>query len=125
ISPCRAWRNAVELAARLKIGEAAPALAQWISVKDINPWPGIRPYGTKLQINPTMIALSSIGDPAIPALQHVLDHGNAEQHALAVRTLCAIRTSKAKSVLRDDLSQESDPALQSMIKQALQSPSRK
>ena len=96
--PCQTWRNAVELAGNLKIAETAPALARWIIVKDINPWPGIGPYGAKLEIDPTAIALSSIGDPAIPALRHVLDSGSPDEHTLAVRALCTIGTPKAKAV---------------------------
>lgn len=117
-----ARETAVEIAMRLKMAEAAPALARWISTKEFRR--GETP-GNKLVINPAAIALAAIGDPAIPALRHVVDYGDAEQHALAVRTLCTIGTSKAKSVLRDDLSRESDPALQSMVKQTLQRSSHK
>lgn len=119
--PCEVWKNAVQVAADLKIGEAAPALARWISVKDANPWPGIRSYGNKLEINPAAIALSRIGDPAIPALKNILDHGSPDEHTLAVRSLCTIHSPKAKAVLRDDLQHESDPALGAMIKRALRS----
>lgn len=118
-TPCRAWRNAVELATRLKIGEAAPALARWIAVKDVNPWPGIGPYGGKLETNPAALALASIGDPAIPALEKVLDSGTSNEHALAMRVLGMINTPKAKAVLRDDLQRETDPDLQAMIKREL------
>jgi len=118
--PCRVWKNAVEVAAGLQIGEAAPAIARWITVKDINPHPGIHPYGNKLEMNPAAIALSQIGDPAISALQHVLDHGSSDEHALAVRSLCTIDTPKAKAVLRDDLPRESDPSVQAMIKRVLE-----
>ena len=119
--PCRTWRNAVEVAGNLKIGETAPALARWIAVKDINPWPGIQPYGLKHEmINPTAIALYEIGDPAIPALRHVIESGSTDEHALAVRALCAIQTPKAKAVLRADLRHEPDPSLQALIKRALE-----
>ena len=118
-NPCRAWTNAVELATNLKIGEAAPALARWIAVKEVNPWPGIGPYGGKLDTNPAALALASIGDPAIPALEKVLDSGTSDEHALAVRVLGMIHTPKAKAVLRDDLQREPDPDLQAMIKREL------
>jgi len=117
--PCQVWRNAVQLAGYLKIGEAAPALARWITIKDVNPWPGVQPYGNKLEINPAAIALSQMGDPAIPALQHVLDSGNPDERALAVRSLCTIHTPKAKAVIRNDLPRESDPSVQAMIKRTL------
>jgi PBS lyase HEAT-like repeat-containing protein len=117
--PCQGWRNAVELAGNLKIGEASAALARWISVKDVNPWPGIHPYGNKVEINPSALALSRIGDPAIPALRHVLDSGSPGEHALAVRALCTINTPKAKAVLGEELPHESDPNLQAQIKRVL------
>jgi len=125
-SPCRVWRNAIELAANLKIVEATPSLVQWITVKDVNPWPGIGIYGGKLQTNPAAIALSRIGDPAIPALQSILnsDSGDPAQRALVVRTLCTIHTSKAKAVLRDDLPRESDPDLQRIIRRVLEEKGR-
>jgi hypothetical protein len=118
--PCQTWRNAVELAHRLKIAETAPALARWITVKDINPWPGIGSYGNKLEINPTAIALISIGDPAIPALRRVLDSGSPDEHTLAVRALCTIGTSKAKAVLRVELRHELDSNLRALIKKVLE-----
>lgn len=117
--PCRAWENAVELAGSFKIGEAASALARWITVKDLNPWPGIRPYGERRETNLTAIALTRIGDSAIPALQQVVTSGSVESHAVAVRVLCTIHTPKAKAVLREDLPHESDPSLQEMIKTVL------
>lgn len=118
--PCQTWRNAVELAGNLRIAETAPALARWITVKDINPWPGIGTYGNKLEINPTAIALSSIGDPAIPALRHVLDSGSADKHTLAVRALCTIGTPQARAVLRADLRHEPDPNFQALINKVLE-----
>lgn len=117
--PCQVWRNAVELAGKLKIAEASPALARWISVKDVNPWPGIRPYGNKLDMNPTAISLSLIGNPAIPSLQHVLESGSPEEHGLAVRAMCMIRTPKAKAVLREELPHEPDTDLQELIKREI------
>jgi hypothetical protein len=118
--PCRTWRNAVELASNLKIAETAPALARWIAVKDINPWPGIGLYGNKLEINPTAIALSIIGDPAIPALRRVLGSGSPDEHTLAVHALSTIGTPKAKAVLRVDLRHEPDANLQALIKRVLE-----
>lgn len=34
---CQEWNNAVELAGKLKIGEAAPALARWINWRNEGP----------------------------------------------------------------------------------------
>jgi hypothetical protein len=118
--PCQVWKNALAVAAGLKIGEAAPAIARWITVKGVNPSPGIHPYGNKLEINPAAIALSLMGDPAIPALRHVLNSGSPDERALAVGSLCTIQTPKAKAVLREDLPRESDPSVQAMIKRELE-----
>jgi|HubBroStandDraft_6_1064221.scaffolds.fasta_scaffold80694_3 hypothetical protein len=111
------WYNAVELSGNLKIGEAAPALARWIS------WRSEGPYGLSLEarlvFHPAAKALAQIGDPAIPAVQHALDHGNADEHYKAVRVLCIIHSANAKAVLRGDLPHETDPALQTMIKNDL------
>jgi hypothetical protein len=93
------WYNAVELAGKLKIGEAAPALAQWIN------WRNEGPVGLSLEARlvfyPAAKALSEIGDPAIPVLQRVLNSGSPEEHVRAVRVLCIIHTPNAKAVLHD------------------------
>jgi hypothetical protein len=114
---CQPWKNAVELAGKLKIGEAAAALARWINWRDEGPF-GLS-LEARLVFYPAARSLADIGDPAIPALQNVLNSGNPEEHFRAVRVLCIIHTPKAKSVLQDDLVHESDPDLQAMIKRAI------
>jgi len=111
------WYNAVELAGNLKIGEAAPALARRIN------WRNPGPFGLSLEARlvfyPAIKALSEIGDPAIPVVQHVLNYGSSGEHARAVRVLCIIHTPKAKAALQDNLSHETDPDIQAMIKNVL------
>ncbi len=112
---CHAWNNAVELAGKLKIGEAAPALARWIT------WRNPGPFGLSLEARlvfyPAAKALSEIGDPAIPAVRQALS--NPKDHYVAVRVLCIIHTPNAKAVLHDHLPHEADPDLQAMIKRAI------
>jgi hypothetical protein len=114
------WYNAVELAGKLKIGEAAPTLGPWIATRTIGGTiVGLSSeYG--LDFYPVATALWRIGNPAIPTIQHVFDSGQPGSHFLALRVLCIIHTPEAKAALRDDLPHESDPELQTMIKRALE-----
>lgn len=112
---CQAWKNGVELAGKLKIGEAAPALAQWISWR--NPGPTGLSVEARLVFYPAARSLADIGDPAIPVLQQALS--NPQDHYTAVRVLCIIHTPKAKAMLQEDLPHETDPAVQTMIKNSL------
>ena len=112
---CQEWKNAVELAGKLKIGEAAPALAQWINWR--NPGPTGLSVEARLVFYPAARSLADIGDPAIPVLQQALS--NPKDHYAAVRVLCIIRTPKAKAVLHDHLPHEADSDLQAMIKRAI------
>jgi hypothetical protein len=114
---CQEWNNAVELAGKLKIGEAAPALARWINWR--NEGPVGRSLEARLVFYPAARSLADIGDPAIPVLQRVITSGSAGEHARVVRVLCIIHTPKAKAALQDNLTHETDPDLQAMIKNAL------
>lgn len=114
---CQEWKNAVELAGKLKIGEAAPALAHWVNWRE--PGPTGLSLEARLVFYPAARSLADIGDPAIPALQRVLDSGSPEEHARAVRVLCIIHTPKAKAVLRENLPREQNPDTQAMIKRAI------
>ncbi len=111
------WYNAVELAGKLKISETAPSLGRWIN------WRSEGPLSTSMEAQlifyPAAKALYEIGDPAIPILQRVLSSGNPGEHARAVRVLCIIHTPKAKTVLQENLPHETDPAVQTMIKNVL------
>jgi PBS lyase HEAT-like repeat len=111
------WYNAVELVGNLRVGEASSALVPWIN------WRSEGPFGMSLEARlifyPAAKALYEIGDPAIPALQRVLNSGSSGEHARAVRVLCIIHTPKSKAVLQDDLPLETDPDQQTMIKNCL------
>jgi hypothetical protein len=111
------WYNAVELAGKLKIGEAAPALSPWINWRSEGPL--LPTLEAQLIFHPAAKALYEIGDPAIPVVQRVLNSGSSEEHARAVRVLCIINTPKSKAVLQDDLPHETDPDQQTMIKNCL------
>ena len=111
------WYNAVELAGNLKINEASSALAPWINWRNNGPF--LPTMEAQLIFYPAAKALAEIGDPAVPVLQRVINSGSAGEHARAVRVLCIIHTTKAKAVLQDALPHESDPYLQTMIKNSL------
>jgi hypothetical protein len=111
------WYNAVELSGKLRIAEAVTALAPWIGWRVDGPLLPI--LEAQLVFHPAAKALAEIGDPAIPVLQQVLSSGKPGEHAVAVRVLCIIHTPKAKAVLREDLPHETDPAVQTMIKNCL------
>jgi hypothetical protein len=60
------WYNAVELAGKLKIGEAAPALSPWINWRSEGPL--LPTLEAQLIFHPAAKALYEIGDPAIPVV---------------------------------------------------------
>jgi hypothetical protein len=109
------WYNAVEFSGKLRIAEAATALAPWIGWRAEGPF--LPTLEAQLVFHPAAKALAAIGDPAIPVLQQAL--GNPKDDYVAVRVLCIIHTEKSKNLLQDDLAHESDPGLQTMIKNAL------
>jgi hypothetical protein len=111
------WYNAVELSGKLRIAEAASALAPWISWRAEGPF--LPTLEAQLVFHPAAKALAAIGDPAIPVLQQALSSGNSKDHAVAVRVLCIIHTPKAKTVLQNDLPRETVPEVQTMIKNSL------
>jgi hypothetical protein len=111
------WLNNVKIAGTLKIAETAPALAEWISTENIVPGDtGGLTSASNFSRQPAGLALIQIGDPAVPALQWVLEHGEANDRWLAVRALIRIGTPKAKSVVHEAAQDESDPNLASHMK---------
>jgi hypothetical protein len=116
---CLAWANAARLAGKLKIKEAAPALAQWIAFSTSGPLAiGLGPE-LRLNTRPAAKALVEIGTPAIPVVQHILDYGNATQHRIAVRVLCMMNSPEANLTLRNDLQHEQDPSIRAEIETEL------
>jgi hypothetical protein len=89
------WYNAVQLAASLRIAQAAPALAKWISFRE---HPQLN--DASVEDCPAAAALVQVGDSAVPALQNLLYRGDRDQLSLAVNVLLAIGSPKAKSALR-------------------------
>jgi hypothetical protein len=108
------WRNAALLAGQLRIVEAAPALAKWI---------GLDYFGDditlaqveRLETNPAAKALSVIGDPAIPTLKNVLEHGSAHERFYAYLTLRDIDTVTARGAIHSRLDKEDDSHLRDFI----------
>jgi HEAT repeat protein len=71
-----------------------------------------------LRHQPAALALVAIGDPAVAALQTLLDQGKPEQQWIAVFTLKRIGTPNAISALRNAAPKESDPSLAEIMKTA-------
>jgi hypothetical protein len=113
------WKNAVRLAGELKITAAAPALAKWIG---LNTGGSITFAGTeRLENNAPGKALAQIGNPAVPALIGVLEHGRLSEREIAVRALKLMGTAPAMNALREHLKREPDPQLKDFIEKSLTS----
>jgi hypothetical protein len=91
------WTNAVRLAGQLKLGEAAPALAKWIGLQM-----GDTTMAQFMRLDdcPAGKALSQIGDPAIPALIHVINRGNTHERRNAYLVLFVIGSVQALATIR-------------------------
>jgi len=111
------WLNAVALAGKLKVTQAIPVLTKWISV-DTSVM-GSLSTATALTNNPAAQALIQIGNPAVPALQAILQNGKSDERWGAYRTLAQIGTPQAGGVLRRHLPHETDPGLAAAIRQTL------
>jgi hypothetical protein len=111
------WNNAVRLAGELKIAEAAPTLGKWIGLDS----GGSITFAGNERLDNNLVgkALALIGDPAVPTLNGVLEHGNSNEREVAVRALKLIGSPRAKSALRGHLKRESDPHVRDLIEQAL------
>jgi hypothetical protein len=113
----RTWCYAVDLAAELKIAEAAPALAEWVGLsKD----PGMSLGSGELFQHPAAIALVKIGDPSVPALKSILNEGAEYQRSSAADALMEINSSKSTAVLRKYVSQGHDRKLAQDIQRSLE-----
>jgi hypothetical protein len=107
------WMNAVSLAGKLKIAETAPALAKWIGMDSVGDT-SLR-IAMRLENNPAANALAEIGDPAIPELVGVLDHGSSRERTASYMILVRIDSPRAKSVIRARLPNESDSDVREFI----------
>jgi hypothetical protein len=115
--PDPVWMNAVRLAGELKIEEAAPSLAKWISVRD-SPIVSLSAE-SYLKDSPAGHALVQIGNPAIPAVQMALNRGNDDERWESSRALILIDTPQALAVLREHVTHETDDTLVSTINKAI------
>jgi hypothetical protein len=111
------WTTFVRLAGELKIAEAAPALVKWLTIDNIGE---ISTAGfMRLENNPAGAALVQIGEPAIPAVVTVFDHGTLRERRYAVYVLNQINSPSAKRALREQLNRESDENLKEFIQKSL------
>jgi hypothetical protein len=111
--PGSQWLSAVRLAGELKIVEAAPALAKWISVSTSSV---LTLSGeSHLRTSPTGTALVQIGDPAIPALRDLLEQNGQWRAAYALNL---IGSPKAKAALREHATHEPDESMVQFINKA-------
>jgi hypothetical protein len=112
------WYNAVELAGKLKISEAAPALGRWIVIRNS---PLVVGLSSELELEPYPVAtaLWEIGNPSVPVLQHALDTRPRRVAFIAERALCIIDTPQSKATLREFLPRESDHWTRLMIKECV------
>jgi hypothetical protein len=111
------WITLVHLAGELKIAEAAPALAKWLTIDNIGE---ISTAGfMRLENNPAGAALVQIGDPAIPAVITVFDRGTLRERRNAVYVLNQINSPSAKRALREQLNREPDEDLRDFIRKSV------
>lgn len=111
------WIELVRLAGGLRISEAAPALAKWLTIDNIGE---ITTAGfMRLETNPAGAALAEIGDPAIPAIVQVFNSGTLRERRHAAYALNLINSANAKSALQQHLNREPDKVLRDAIRKML------
>lgn len=111
------WMELVRLAGGLRISQAAPALAKWLTIDNIGEI--TTASFTRLENNPAGAALVQIGDPAVPAIVQVLDHGTLRERRYAAYALNLISSVNAKSALQQHLNREPDEVLRDAIRKML------
>ncbi len=112
------WNNAVRLAGELKLVEVAPALAKWLAVETGRGYLSNN-IALRLEDNSPGKALAQIGDPSIPVLKDVLQHGTQRERLRAVYVLKLIASPQAKTALQEHVSSEPDPGLKTFIDRTL------
>src|SRR2546430_1290447 len=83
----QSWKNSVQLAGELQLVEVAPVLAKWLSVNTSSSLMTGLSQGVRLEDNLPGKALAQIGDPSIPALKGVLNHGTQLERLRAAYVL--------------------------------------
>jgi hypothetical protein len=107
----------VTLAGDLRIAEAASALAKWISWNTV-------PFVTlssesHLRTSPAGTALVRIGDPAVPALQKILEKGYTVERWRTTYALNIISSPIANEALREHAPSEPDESLAAFIRKVV------
>ena len=110
------WANGAKLAGTLRITEASQPLADHVDRFS-------SPLSSMGWDNRGAVrALIEIGEPAVPSVAKVLRDGNVDQRKYSAAVLGVIGTPQCKYILRAALQRESDLAVLSFIKDALNPP---
>lgn len=114
------WLNAVRLAGKLKINEAIPALEEALPRGRLG-GPMNTTFATQMRLDDDAVAkaLSQIGDPAIPAVESLLQSDKPEVRRRGVLIPRNINTPAGKKALEEQLPRESDPAIKELIEVGL------
>jgi hypothetical protein len=115
----RPWSNAVKISGELKIAEAVPALAKWLT-SAVSPGTVSFTQTVRLEDNPAAKALAQIGDPSVPTISTILKRGDLRQRWEAALVLSNIGSPMAKQKLRKHLDQEPDVSLRDFIERTLE-----
>jgi hypothetical protein len=116
------WSAAVRLAGELKIVEAAPALAKWITISTSRAISlGIGEEA--LVDSPAGQALVRIGDPSVPILQGRLSLSSQRERYHAAYVLNAINSGKADKALSEYVAEGRDRDLAAWIRNVLENKS--
>lgn len=116
------WRNAVEIAGNLKIAEACPALKAWVGDLSLRAGEMNLSDYNDLDNDPAALALSRIGDLAIPTLVQVLREHADDVPFTRWEPIIALKlmdSEKARDALRDQAKRETSPGLQKLMAQIL------
>ena len=117
-----AWRDAVRLAGELKIVEAVPALAKWITIST-SPAVSLGIGEEALVDSPAGQALVQIGDPSVPILQTKLSLGDQRERYHAAYVLNAIDSRNADKALSKYVADGRDRHLAELIRNVLENKS--
>lgn len=109
----RPWINAVNLAGVLKLTDLAPDIAAFVDRT------GMYFIGPLRDQYPAGAALVEMGDPAIPALDHVARTGSTAQRDMAPMFIRWIGTPAARHTLEALLKMETDPKRKERIENLL------
>ncbi len=112
----RVFENEVRLVGDLQIAEASRALAEKVDRYTSTVASG------GFENREAIHALVEIGEPAVPAVIEVLQHGKADQRKYAAVVLGFIGSREAQAALREVLARETDSEVHRYIEEALDPP---